>query len=345
MRTLTHRPTEAGLRREDAVAGVVSVVIPAFDAARWVGETLASVAAQSYERVESIVVDDGSTDGTATIAERFGARVVRTTGAGPGGARNAGMAVARGEYLQYLDADDLLAPGKIARQVAVLEASGADVAWEPFHVLAPADDAGSFAVGAQVTPELGADLAASLLTTRGFVQIGALLVRRTPRTDPVWFAGGRDTVEDVRYTMCLAMRGARFVSSDAGEPGLLFRQHTGPRYSTRPTVAFARACATNAVWAHAVWEREGELTPARRAALGEAYAFAARQLAPLDAEAFATVAARGAALGGDFTRHLRSRLRWLSRLVGYPRAESIAAGWRRMRSTVAGAGGRAVERR
>ena len=64
-------------------------------------------------------------------------RAAHATAAGPGGARNAGLARARGEFIQFLDADDLLATGKIARQVAVLRASGADVAWEPFHDLVP----------------------------------------------------------------------------------------------------------------------------------------------------------------------------------------------------------------
>lgn len=346
MRTLTHRPDEAGLRRADAVAGMVSVVIPAFNAERWIGETLASVRGQSYEPIDVIVVDDGSTDTTTALAERQGARVVRTTGAGPGGARNAGMAVARGQYIQFLDADDLLATGKVARQVATLEESGADVAWEPFHhLVARAGSAAEFVVGARVVPDLGADFAASLLTTRGFIQIGAILVRRTPRTDAVWFADGRDSVEDVRYTMSLAMCGARFVSSNTGERGLLYRQHTGARYSMRPTLEFANACAANAAWAQAAWEREGTLTPPRRAALGEAYAFAARQLAALDAEAFAAVAARGVKLGADFTRRLPPQVRWLTRLVGYARAESIATGWRRVRATVRSADGHAGERR
>jgi hypothetical protein len=342
---MTHGPNPTGPRPHDAVPGLVSVIIPALNAARWIGETLASVRAQAHRPIETIVVDDGSTDATAHIAGASGARVIHTAGAGPGAARNAGMAAARGTFLQFLDADDLLAPGKIARQVRTLDESGADVAWEPFHRLEPAaraPDASSaddrFAVGARITPELGPDLAAALLTSRGFVQIGALLVRRSPRTDAVWFAGGRDTVEDVRYAMALALAGARWVCSDGTELGLLFRQHDGPRYSNRPLASFARACASNAIWAQDRWEHDGGLTPVRRAALCEAYAFAARQLADLDPVAFADVAARGAALGPEFLRRLPARVRWLSRLVGYRRAESIASGWRRVRRGE-GAGG------
>ena len=332
MRPETRGPDRAGLRREDAVDGLVSVIVPAFNAERWITETLTSIRAQSYSPIETIVADDGSTDSTVSLATASGAVVVRTNGAGPGGARNAGLVKARGEFVQYLDADDLLATGKIARQVAALRASGGDVAWEPYHNLVLVEGPNAvFTVGRKVTPELGADLAASLLTSRGFVQIGAMLVRRTPRTDSVWFEPGREVVEDVRYMVALAMAGARFVSSDSEELGLLYRQHAGPRYSTRPMASFARGCAENAVWAQEYWETHGGLTPDRRAALSEAYAFAARQLASLDPESFERAAARGTALGSEFIRHLPARLRWLTRIVGYHRAESIASRWRRFR--------------
>lgn len=341
MRAETHGPGDAGLRRHDPTPGLVSVIIPAFNASRWIAETIASVRAQTYPSVEILVVDDGSTDDTASLAREAGAVVLHTHGGGPGGARNAGLAHARGELIQFLDADDLLAPGKIARQVAALESSRFDVAWEPFHHLVPAPN-GTFELGHRVVPELGSDLAASLLTSRGFVQIGALLVRRSPRTGASWFEPGREVVEDVRYMVALAMAGARFVSSESSEPGLLYRQHTDPRYSTRPVASFARGCAANAIWAEQRWLASGGLTPERRAALCEAYAFAARQLAGVDAAAFEQVSRRGRALGEEFLHHLPARVRWLSRVVGYSRAEVIARTWRQLRRGRAERGRRAA---
>jgi glycosyltransferase involved in cell wall biosynthesis len=102
---------------------LVSVLIPAYNAEKWIGYTLESAVAQSWPRKEIIVANDGSTDRTAEVAGRFasqGVRVVTTANEGLSGAVNNAFRYAQGDYLQYLDADDLLAPDKIERQLAAL---------------------------------------------------------------------------------------------------------------------------------------------------------------------------------------------------------------------------------
>jgi glycosyltransferase involved in cell wall biosynthesis len=115
--------------------GMVSVVIPVRDGARFLGRALESVLAQP-EELELIVVDDGSVDGSSDVAARFPTLVVRQGARGPGAARNAGVERARGEYLAFLDADDVWLPGKLAAQLGELRAA-ASAAWctcalEPF---------------------------------------------------------------------------------------------------------------------------------------------------------------------------------------------------------------------
>jgi glycosyltransferase involved in cell wall biosynthesis len=98
---------------------LVSVIVPVFNAEATLAETLRSALAQSYEAVEIIVVDDGSTDRTAEIAAGFPAvRLIRRANRGAAAARNAGIAASRGAWLAPLDADDLWHPAKLARQVA-----------------------------------------------------------------------------------------------------------------------------------------------------------------------------------------------------------------------------------
>ena len=102
---------------------LVSVLVTAYDAEPWLAETLASVVEQTHENLDVVVVDDGSTDGTLAVARSFEdprVKVLTQANAGACAARNRALGEARGDLVQYLDADDLLAPDKIARQVARL---------------------------------------------------------------------------------------------------------------------------------------------------------------------------------------------------------------------------------
>lgn len=98
----------------------VSILIPAYNARRWISYTLRSALGQTWPNKEVIVVDDGSTDDTARIAKSFsGVLVISTTNQGQSAALNIALEKSRGEYIQFLDADDLLAPNKIEKQMDV----------------------------------------------------------------------------------------------------------------------------------------------------------------------------------------------------------------------------------
>jgi glycosyltransferase involved in cell wall biosynthesis len=99
---------------------LVSVVIPAFNAEAFVGEAIESALAQDYEPVEVIVVDDGSTDGTAAVASRYPVALLSQENGGQAAARNAGVAAAEGTFVSFLDADDLWMPSKLSTEVAHL---------------------------------------------------------------------------------------------------------------------------------------------------------------------------------------------------------------------------------
>ncbi|MCC6194988.1 MAG: glycosyltransferase family 2 protein [Burkholderiales bacterium] len=102
----------------------VSVVIPAYNAGRFVLEAIAGARQQEYPSLEIIVVDDGSSDGTADLVARHApdVRLIRQVNAGAAAARNTGMRHATGELLCFLDADDGWLPGKLAAQVVYLMA-------------------------------------------------------------------------------------------------------------------------------------------------------------------------------------------------------------------------------
>ncbi len=99
---------------------LVSILIPAFNAERWIRECIESALAQTWPRKEIIVVDDGSRDSTLEIAGRYASPIVKVspqTNLGASAARNHALSLAQGDYIQWLDADDLLAPDKIASQL------------------------------------------------------------------------------------------------------------------------------------------------------------------------------------------------------------------------------------
>ena len=103
---------------------LVSILIPAFNAQEWIADTLKSAIGQTWERKEVIVVDDGSTDHTLAIARQFASErvsIVSQNNQGAAAARNRAFSVSQGDYIQWLDADDLLAPDKIARQMEAVD--------------------------------------------------------------------------------------------------------------------------------------------------------------------------------------------------------------------------------
>ncbi len=112
------------------VEGLVSIITPCFNGARYVSETIESVMAQSYPHWEMLIVDDGSDDDSVAIAERFAAAdrritVMRQLNRGSAAARNKGIRHAQGQYIALLDADDLWHPRFLEKQVAFLREKSA----------------------------------------------------------------------------------------------------------------------------------------------------------------------------------------------------------------------------
>ena len=102
---------------------LVSILIPAYNAENWIAYTLQSAVGQTWPRKEIVVVDDGSKDGTAELARRFASKnvkVVSTDNQGLSAAVNYAFRLCQGDYIQELDADDVLAPDKIEMQLAAL---------------------------------------------------------------------------------------------------------------------------------------------------------------------------------------------------------------------------------
>jgi glycosyltransferase involved in cell wall biosynthesis len=217
---------------------LVSVVIPTYNQPELLLETLASVFAQTLDDFEVVVINDGSTDDTAhqlrRARDRYGGRlrVVTQSNAGIGAARNRGLDEARGRYVALLDHDDLWMPGKLATQVAFMEAHpacvGASVPW----AMSDSRDRCAFDLEA-VRGANGVVRRPLWELARGqlWVLTSTLMIDRA-RADGLRYATRRRCIEDVPFYLGLFGRGAVAIAGDA----LLAvrRLHEG-NYSTDPT--------------------------------------------------------------------------------------------------------------
>ena len=211
-------------------APVVSVIVPAYNAEATLGDTLASVRAQSLERFEAIVVDDGSTDATAAIARRAAAedpriRLLSQDNAGVASARNRGIAEARGAWIATVDADDLWHPDKLAAQVAVAE--GSPLRPVLVYSWSRRIDGAGRVLADQGRPMHRGDafhqlLAFNFLGNASSALLRADVVRDVGGFDAALHAAGAQGAEDVALYLAMAERGALDVA-----PGFL----TGYRIS------------------------------------------------------------------------------------------------------------------
>jgi glycosyltransferase involved in cell wall biosynthesis len=156
---------------------LVTVVIPCYNQAHFLGEAIESVLSQTYRNFEVIVVDDGSTDNTSEVASRYeGVRLIWQENRGLAGARNRGLEEAKGEYVVFLDADDRLLPGALEAGLGCFEAHPecALVAGHCRFI----DVDGLLRAEPRPSQPIGSELYAALLERRYFVIPGTVMYRR-----------------------------------------------------------------------------------------------------------------------------------------------------------------------
>ncbi len=262
---------------------LVSIVIPVFNAAGFLAEAIGSALAQTYADIEVIVVDDGSTDGTPTVLESFATQVktVRQNNAGVSAARNRATELARGAFIQYLDADDLLAPEAVEDRVESLESSGEDVAYSDWDRVE--EDSFGTVISCQVISNRMEDVSPDpeiAAFTLFWAPPAALLYRREIVNRIGGWNESLPIIQDARFILDAAMCGARFIHVPG--PGAKYRVRLGEGLSRTSTERFARDVYTNALQVEAVWRERGALTPDRRRAVYQVLDYTARALFECD---------------------------------------------------------------
>ena len=310
---------------------LVSVIIPCYNAEKWLAEAIDSCLNQIYPAIEIIVIDDGSTDGSLDIIKSYGDceasrrhRIVWETGINRGGnhARNRGIAKAKGEYFQFLDADDYILPEKIARQVEFLEQTKADVVYGDWRHQRHDSD-GSFVLEeikiSGDRPNILASLLADWWVSPACILFTKKAVENSGGWDETLKAG-----QDRDFFLSVVMSGAKVVY----QPGCssIYRRYGNVTVSSASETKYLESHYQIVRKVEQKLIREGNFTSEYRRALAQSYFTMARKYLAIEPDKYREFMDKTMVLCPNFEpdRSHRTKLYSLAqKILGFPRLEKI----------------------
>jgi len=201
----------------------VSVIIPAWNAERYLGETIESALGQTAPPAEIIVVDDGSTDRTAAIARSYPSpvTVISERVGGPGAARNLGVSRSRGDWLAFLDADDVWLPEKLQRQLAKADPDTPLICTDRYNF----GERGALPdVQGTIQPQISGDVFLHLLLHGNFITTSTVLLRRDVFDETGGFTVHDDLIGTEDWDLWMRVT-ARYPIFACEEPLTRYRLH------------------------------------------------------------------------------------------------------------------------
>jgi glycosyltransferase involved in cell wall biosynthesis len=331
------------------MAPFVSIVIPMYNATAWIALTLQSVVAQSIpaERLETIIVDDQSSDDSVAMAREFLARhgmrgvvLESQRNEGAAAARNRGWAVAEGAWIQFLDADDILAPTKIELQARFLAdvADDVTVVCSPWQRLGPARGAWR-PYGPVIRPELDGARGGSVVLkivalNAGF--LGPALIRKTHLAAVSGFSETVKYAEDEHLMLKIAAAGGRFVEAPGDEP-LFFVRQTPASKSRGSKLNLARQHIENVVMAERMLrDSHGGISPDDSKVIAGLCDWTLSQLYEHDRPAFREYLHWLRGIDPQFVPEHSFKLKLATQVLGYENAERLSLVYRRVKGRAKG---------
>ncbi len=308
---------------------LVSVIIPCRNGERFLPATLESVFEQQYRPIEIILIDDGSSDGSRRIMEEYAGRqgggitvrCLHQEKLGVHSARNRGTMHSRGEFLQFLDSDDLLRPDKLLEQAGELKSHrGSDVVYGEGQYLiciGPGEERAGRVIG------LGAstDIIVSFVSGEWLPPFCYLSRRLAVQKCGPWDEA-TPYAEDFEYFIRMAINGARFLHK--GGLNGYYRKHSFATVSERDPLEHLRAYRAILLKVEKSLRNKGELSGPRARGLAESHRRVARSVYALDSDCFTASLDDVLRLCPGFlpTKH---KARAASRLMGFRNYERLAA--------------------
>ena len=300
---------------------LVSVIIPAYNSAKTIERTLASVFLQDYPNIEIIVINDGSTDDTELVLKQYSERIQYFTqkNSGVSVARNLGFEKSTGEYIQYLDADDLLAEGKLSKQIKALKENNADVAYGDWMKFTEIDlvykELEIVSREMRLRPEIE-------LITDFWTPLAALLYTRRIANKIGGWNTSLPVIQDARYALDAAIHQANFIYT----PGVMgyYRVHETGSLSTRNRFNFMNDCLENAKQVDAIWRNDYSNDLEKKMAIINVLRFCINEFSILDKSKHNEAVNLILDIDKKYIPENSKLLRAMSKLLGYRMAEEIA---------------------
>lgn len=307
---------------------LISVIIPAYNAAETIEATIQSALTQQSPLFETeiILVDDGSTDETPTILKEYSnsCRIITQPNSGASAARQKGFENSRGNYIQYLDSDDLLLPGKLALQIKALLAQTTDIAYGDFEKFTEKND--EITVTEIVKGEIKGNPAIEVFTNF-WRPPAALLFSRTIAEKITW-SKTLPVIQDARYLLDAVFMGGKLVYT----PGIqaMYRINQSRSLSQRNNADFIKDCFTNAAEVYLIWKKDLKNDHEKRNALIEVLRNCINEFSMIDQQSFHQGIDLLLEIAPGYIPKKSLSLRFTSKLLGYRNAEKIAGFKRRL---------------
>jgi glycosyltransferase involved in cell wall biosynthesis len=303
---------------------LVSVIIPCFNAEQWIAEAIESCLNQTYPEIEVIIIDDSSTDQSLRIIQQYANRVTWRTinHCGGSAARNVGIALANGEYIQFLDADDYLLPEKIARQVQHLENTKADIVYGDWRYQRHRSD-GTYFLDKITLAETHEDILEALLRD-WWVAVAAILYTKAAIQKSQGWDATLLAAQDRDFLLSAVINGATVVY----QPGCsaIYRRPDHPTVSSYSKNRWLANQCRVLEKAEQQLIKLGKLRPQYREAIASCYFQYARERLGVDYSRYVQLLDKTFAICPEFrVSSQRSVKRWMQKVMGVYSAEKLAA--------------------